>query len=64
MSPATYSNLVERLELADIMEMKFEHLDWVKQFQRGGIRVFVYEVGQKHPEYTIVLRLDNCITLN
>ena len=63
MSPATYSNLVERLELADIMEMKFEHLDWVKQFQRGGIRVFVYEAGQKRPEYSTVIRVDNCIML-
>ena len=64
MSHATYLNLIERLSIADNMEIKLEHLDWAEQFQRGGIRVFVYELGQKHPEYSKVLRVDNCIMLN
>ena len=63
MSPETYSNLVERLGTADTMELKIEHLDWARQFQRGGIRVFVFEPGQKHPEYSRVFRLDNCIVI-
>jgi len=64
MSPATYSNIIERLGTDDSIELKFEHLDWARQFQRGGIRVFVFERGQKHPEYSKVFRLDNCIMLN
>jgi len=63
MSPTTYTNLVERLAATDNIEMKFEHLDWTRQFQRGGIRVFVYESGQKYPEYSKVFRLDNCIVI-
>jgi len=63
MSPATYSNIVERLGFGDNMELRFEHLDWTMRFQRGGIRVFVYEPGQKRPEYELVFRVDNCIML-
>jgi hypothetical protein len=63
LSPETYFNIVKRMNVADDREIKVEQLDWTQKFQRGGIKILVHEMGQKNPEYTKILRVDNCIVL-
>jgi len=61
MSPVTYENIIGQLGDLDGMTVEMSYLDWMPQFQRGGIKATVYEAGQKHPEYFKVFRVDNCI---
>jgi hypothetical protein len=68
----SYRGILSKLkgELPDDYELRFEKLDyadehgWDQQFQRGGVKVVVYEAGQKQPEFTRAFRLDNCIVIS
>lgn len=64
MARGTYDSVMERLNLKSGYWVAFEHLDWQRQYQRGGVRAVVYEDGQKAPEYERVFRLDNCVVVN
>ena len=64
MARGTYDSVMERLNLPGGYWVAFEHLDWERQYQRGGVRAAVYEDGQKASEYERVFRLDNCVVVN
>lgn len=64
MARGTYDSIMERLNLASGYWVAYERLDWERQYQRGGVRVVVYEDGQKAPEYERIYRLDNCVIVN
>jgi len=63
-SAETYKNILSVLDLSDNLEIRIHYRDWVPKFQRGGIIADVYEKGQKTPEYTLGIRIDNCIILS
>lgn len=61
----TYEAIIEALGgVKESEELRFTPSKWVDQFQRGGVLVEGYEVGQKHPEWNCTLRIDNCIVIS
>jgi hypothetical protein len=67
MNRSTYDNIYEALdpEIEDGEYLAFEKYQrYDSKFQRGGIKVLVFEEGQKRPEREYILRTDNCIVVS
>jgi len=62
-SELTESNILESLNLMDC-DVYLRKMDWVAEYQRGGILVAVHEEGQSVAHEKYVCRVDNCIVLS